>query len=80
MWSWTLLTAQIFNGNLLIAASYLCNKSLHCVPIKIWIFNKNVKRRIVLKITIVVTEVEVSVTLWGRKNEVKCGVAAWHML
>lgn len=32
-----------------------------------------------LRITIVV-EVEVSGTLWGRKDEVTCGIAAWHIL
>lgn len=35
--------------------------------------------QVALGITIVV-EVEVSVTLWGRKDEVNCGVAAWHIL
>lgn len=35
---------------------------------------------VALRITIVVTEVEVSVILWGRKDEVKCGVAAWRIL
>lgn len=34
---------------------------------------------VALRITIVV-EVEMSVTLWGRKDEVKYGIAAWHIL
>lgn len=77
------MTAQIFHGSLLIATSYLCNKPLHRVPIKIWVFNKNTKSQgggAALRITVVVIEVEVSVTLWGRKDEIECGVAAWHIL
>ena len=35
---------------------------------------------VALRITIAVIEVEVSVTLGGRKDEVKCGIAAWHVL
>lgn len=35
---------------------------------------------VALRITIVVIRVEVSVTLWGRKDEVNCGRGTWHIL
>lgn len=35
---------------------------------------------VALRVTIVVIEVEVSVTLWGKGDEVKCGIVAWHIL
>lgn len=38
---------------------------------------------VALGIATVVMELEVSVTLWGKKDEVKCGIdviAVWHFL
>lgn len=62
-----------------------CILSLHqisssCIHWNI-VFRNNVKSQgeVALRITIV-AEVEVSVTLWGRKDEVNCGIAAWHIL
>lgn len=79
---------QIFHFNqLLVASSSACSKSFHCVPIQIWIsFKKNVERQgggVALGIATVVLELEVSVTLWGERDEVKCGIdviAVWHFL
>lgn len=49
-------------------------------------FNKNMEKQgggVALGIATVVMELEVSVTLWGKKDEVKCGIdviAVWHFL
>lgn len=78
-WSWNSPNSSDFHASLLIAASYLCNKFLHFVPSKIWIVNENMKGQggVAPRITIVV---EVLVTLWGRKDEFKCGIAACLVL
>lgn len=76
VWAYNSLDKWVFRGELLISTLYVCIKSFCGVPIQFWIFNKNMKSQgggMALGIVIAVVEMELSMTLWERKDEAKCG-------